>query len=326
MNEILIGPSQEECDALFESDLAFQEELDADIVAVIAEELESLAIKANSAGELDATRVYLNEMNRADLLTAEEEKMYGARAIEGDVDARRIMIERNLRLVVKIAYRYLNKGMLLLDLIEEGNLGLMRAVGKFDPTRGFRFSTYATWWIRQTIERAIMDQSRTIRLPIHVVKEMNIYIKAQRQLAQLQDHEPTALEIANFMGKPISKVEKMLQLNDRVISVDVPLANNAEQPMIETVLDMVALPYDEQVQIECMKKNITRCVYELPEKQREVVCRRYGLCGYDESTLEEAAMAMQLTRERIRQIQIDGLRQLKEILRKHGFSLESFFN
>src|SRR5210317_2340939 len=162
---------------------------------------------------LDPTRQYLDEIGISPLLTADEEKMYARRAQNGDESARQRMIESNLRLVVKISRRYINRGLPLLDLIEEGNLGLIHAVKKFDPERGFRFSTYATWWIRQTIERGIMNQTRTIRLPIHVVKEINIYLRAARHLAQTLDHEPSPEEIAGMLDKPINDVKRMLGLN-----------------------------------------------------------------------------------------------------------------
>ncbi len=155
------------------------------------------------AGQMDATRLYLSEIGSSKLLTAEEEVYFARLAQKGDIKARQRMIESNLRLVVKIARRYMNRGLALLDLIEEGNLGLIRAVEKFDPERGFRFSTYATWWIRQTIERAIMNQTRTIRLPIHVVKEINVYLRAARKLAQTLDHEPSPEEIATLLEKPL---------------------------------------------------------------------------------------------------------------------------
>ena len=166
--------------------------------------------------ELDATRLYLREIEGSPLLTAEEEVFYSRKALKGDMDARKKMIECNLRLVVKIARRYMNRGLALLDLIEEGNLGLIRAVEKFDPEKGFRFSTYATWWIRQTIERALMNQTRTIRLPIHVIKELNVYLRAARELEQTMDTEPTADDIAKMLNKPVANVEKMLGLRDRV--------------------------------------------------------------------------------------------------------------
>jgi len=164
--------------------------------------------------QLDATRLYLNEIGASPLLTAEEEVYFSRRAQKGEEAARKRMIESNLRLVVRIARRYVNRGLALLDLIEEGNLGLIRAVEKFDPERGFRFSTYATWWIRQTIERAIMNQTRTVRLPIHVVKEINVYLRAARRLAQSLDHEPTIEEIAEALGKPVEEAKRMMGLND----------------------------------------------------------------------------------------------------------------
>ena len=324
MNEALIEPSDDEIDVLSEDDLFFDE--DIDVASVITEKLAAISTKTISNSEFDATRAYLNELSRSKLLTADQEKLYGTRALQGDQTARKIMIESNLRLVVKISYRYLNKGLPLLDLIEEGNLGLIRAVEKFDPERGFRFSTYATWWIRQTIERAIMDQSRTIRLPIHIVKEMNTYLKAQRHLSKTLEHEPSAQDIADYMDKPLDKVEKMLKLNERVTSVDVPGTKEIDNPLIDSISDAETLGHDEQIQADCMKKNITACVFELPEKHREVICRRYGICGYEEATLEEVAQEMEVTRERVRQIQMDGLKKLKEILHIHGFSFESVFN
>lgn len=182
-----------------------------------------------SAKSLDATQMYLSEIGFSPLLTAEEEVLYARRALRGDEAARKRMIESNLRLVVKISRRYSNRGLALLDLIEEGNLGLIRAVEKFDPERGFRFSTYATWWIRQTIERALMNQTRTIRLPIHVVKELNIYLRTARELSQRLDHEPTPEEIALELDRPVDDVTKMLRLNERISSVDTPIGGDGDK-------------------------------------------------------------------------------------------------
>jgi RNA polymerase nonessential primary-like sigma factor len=281
--------------------------------------------ETQNSASIDATRVYLNELGKSKLLTADEEKIYGKRALQGDEEARKIMIESNLRLVVKISRRYLNRGLPLLDLIEEGNLGLIRAVEKFDPERGFRFSTYATWWIRQTIERAIMNQTRTIRLPIHIVKEMNVYIKAQRTLSQILDHEPSAEEIASHLEKPVKTVIKMLKLNERVTSVDVPAGKDYERPLLDSISDDNSHSPTEQIQEDNIKQNITHWVYQLSDKQREVICRRYGLCGYENSTLEQVAQELGVTRERVRQIQMDALKRLKEILEVGGYSFEAIF-
>ncbi|KAF3980972.1 MAG: RNA polymerase sigma factor RpoS [Methylococcales symbiont of Hymedesmia sp. n. MRB-2018] len=280
---------------------------------------------AKKSQPIDATRVYLNALGKSKLLTADEEKIYGKRALRGDEEARKIMIESNLRLVVKISRRYLNRGLPLLDLIEEGNLGLIRAVEKFDPERGFRFSTYATWWIRQTIERAIMNQTRTIRLPIHIIKEINIHIKAQRYLTQKLDHEPSMQEIADYLDKPVKTVQKMLKLNERVTSVDVPASKDFEKPLVDSISDEKHNSPTELLQEDNIKNNITHWVYQLTDKQREVVCRRYGLCGYENSTLEKVAQELGVTRERVRQIQMDALKRLKEILEVSGFSFEAIF-
>ena len=281
---------------------------------------------SQSESGFDATRAYLNELSKSQLLTADEEKIYGKRALQGDPNARKIMIESNLRLVVKISRRYLNRGLPLLDLIEEGNLGLIRAVEKFDPDRGFRFSTYATWWIRQTIERAIMNQTRTIRLPIHIVKEMNVYLKAQRSLAQHLDHEPTADDIAKHLDKPVNTVNKMLKLNERVTSVDVSYGKDFDKPLLETISEEEGRSPAEILQEDLIQNNVTHWVYQLADKQREVICRRYGLCGFESATLEQVALELGVTRERVRQIQMDGLKRLKEILEDTGYSFDSIFN
>jgi RNA polymerase nonessential primary-like sigma factor len=323
MNYALIEePSDDEIVMLADENL--NEEFD--VTSVIDQKLSGLSAKVQDTVEFDATRAYLRELGRSKLLTADEEKIYGSLSRQGDERARRIMIESNLRLVVKIAYRYLNRGMPLLDLIEEGNLGLIRAVEKFDPDKGFRFSTYATWWIRQNIERAIMDQTRTIRLPIHIVKEMNTYLKAQRHLTQKLDHDPSPQEIADYMDKPVDKVERMLKLNERVTSVDLPGARDIDNPLIESISDDEHVSHDEKIQENSIKKNISCWVFELPEKQREVICRRYGICGYEDATLEQVAQELGVTRERVRQIQMDGLKSLKEILHANGFYFESIFN
>lgn len=263
---------------------------------------------------MDATQLYLGEIGYSPLLTAEEEVLFARRALRGDVAARRRMIESNLRLVVKISRRYSNRGLALLDLIEEGNLGLIRAVEKFDPERGFRFSTYATWWIRQTIERAIMNQTRTIRLPIHIVKELNVYLRTARELAHVLDHEPSAEEIAEQLDKPVEDVSRMLRLNERITSVDTPLGGDSDKALLDILSDDNDTGPEDRTQNNDMKQSIVKWLYELNPKQREVLARRFGLLGYEAATLEDVGQEISLTRERVRQIQVEGLRRLREIL------------
>lgn len=275
--------------------------------------------------QLDATQIYLNEIGFSPLLSPAEEVKFSRMSLRGEEAGRKRMIESNLRLVVKISRRYINRGLSLLDLIEEGNLGLIRGVEKFDPERGYRFSTYATWWIRQTIERAIMNQTRTIRLPIHVVKELNVYLRASRELMQKLDHEPTSEEIAQKLNKPMQDVKKMLNLNERVSSVDMPLGNNTEKTVLDTIPDIRESDPSQLLQNNDMYSNLNFWIKELSEKQREVIARRFGLLGYEASTLEEVGLEIGLTRERVRQIQVEALKRLRDILEKEGLSSESIF-
>ena len=291
------------------------------------EQLEDiLANKEAKPKNLDATQLYLGEIGFSPLLSAEEEVYFSRRALKGDEASRKRMIVSNLRLVVKIARRYNNRGLALLDLIEEGNLGLIRAVEKFDPERGFRFSTYATWWIRQTIERAIMNQTRTIRLPIHVVKELNVYLRAARELSQKLDHEPTAEEIAESLDKPVKDVTKMLRLNERITSVDTPLGGENDKVLLDVIADDKGHGPEEELQDSDIKLNIIRWLEDLNPKQREVLARRFGLLGYEPSTLEDVGVEIGLTRERVRQIQVEALRRLRDMLGHKGLDLEALFN
>ena len=274
---------------------------------------------------LDATQLYLGEIGFSPLLTAEEEVYFARRSLKGCEASRKRMIVSNLRLVVKIARRYNNRGLALLDLIEEGNLGLIRAVEKFDPERGFRFSTYATWWIRQTIERAIMNQTRTIRLPIHVVKELNVYLRASRELSQKLDHEPTAEEIALALDKPVEDVTKMLRLNERITSVDTPIGGENDKALLDIIADEKEFSPEESLQDSDIKSNIVTWLEELNPKQREVLARRFGLMGHEPSTLEDVGAEIGLTRERVRQIQVEALRRLRDMLGHQGLSLENLF-
>ena len=248
---------------------------------------------------------------------------FGRLVLRGDAAARTRMIVSNLRLVVKIARRYMNRGLALLDLIEEGNLGLIHAVEKFDPERGFRFSTYATWWIRQTIERAIMNQARTIRLPIHVVKEINVYLRAVRHLAQSLDREPTADDVAQFLDRPIEDVERMLRLNERIASVDVPASTGVDRTLLDTIADESNPDPFVLLQDVDMQHKLDQWLDRLNARQRAVVSRRFGLRGQETGTLEQVGHELGVTRERVRQIQIEALQRLKNILEHEGFSVDN---
>ncbi len=268
----------------------------------------------------DVTQIYLNQIGNSALLTPDEERHYTRLVKEGDFSARQIMIEHNLRLVVNIAKHYLNRGMAFLDLIEEGNLGLMHALEKFEPERGFRFSTYATWWIRQNIERSIMNQSRTIRLPVHVIKELNIILRAKRHLEANSHEEPSVEAIAHLVEQPIEDVRKMLVLNERTVSLDTPLDVDPMLSIGESIPDDATQNPDtllEQVQVESY---VREWLGQLTDKQCEVIERCYGLNGSESHTLEELAQKLDLTRERVRQIQIEALQALRRILRRKGVS------
>lgn len=291
---------------------------------IAAEKIEQKNKTSINPASKDPTQLYLGEIGYSPLFSAEEEIFYARLVQKGDRKARTKMIESNLRLVVKIARRYYNRGLDFLDLIEEGNLGLLRAVEKFDPERGFRFSTYATWWIRQTIERAIMNQTRTIRLPIHVVRELNMYLSTARQLLKTYEHEPTYQEIADVTHKPVQDVKSMMELNERTVSLDsmIGTENNVGRPLHDAIADHHKTDPAELIADEHLAKHLEECLHELNDKQREVLCRRFGLEGYDRQTLEEVGEAIGLTRERVRQIQMNGLKILRDIMKQHGITNE----
>ena len=267
---------------------------------------------------IDLTDQYLKEIRMSPLLTKEEEIYYATKAQQGDELSRHKMIESNLRLVVKIAKRYTRSSLNLLDLIEEGNLGLMRAVEKFDPQRGFRFSTYAAWWIQQTIERAIMNQGRTVRLPVHIIKQLNIYLRTSRELMTKLDREPTPEEIAQELDCDAIEVEKLLKYNERTLSLDCPTHEHMDKPLIETLDDDETLdPLGEFSQLD-LKRNLHSWLSSLPELHQEVVKRRYGLHGFDITTLDQTGIEVGLTRERVRQIQSDALKRLRKMIENQG--------
>lgn len=316
---------QEEIEEIDEQELLSMEQSAADDSDDAFEEI--LANRAHYQKKMDATQIYLSEIGYSPLLTAEEEVHFSRLALKGDGKARARMIESNLRLVVKIARRYTNRGLALLDLVEEGNLGLIRAVEKFDPERGFRFSTYATWWIRQTIERAIMNQTRTIRLPIHVVKELNSYLRAARELAHTLDHEPTAEDIAKKLDVSVADVTKMLRLNERVASVDTPMGgSDNDKALVDMLTDDNDYGPEGEMQENDVREHIMTWLENLNEKQREVLARRFGLLGYEPATLEDVGREIGLTRERVRQIQVEALRRLRDMLRQQGLSLDALFH
>lgn len=268
----------------------------------------------------DATQLYLHQIGLNRLFTPAEELHFARRTVAGDFSARQKMIEHNLRLVVNVAKAYLNRGMPLLDLVEEGNLGLMHALDKFDPERGFRFSTYATWWIRQNIERAIMNQSRTIRLPVHVIREVNIVLRAKRHLEAHAEREPTAEDIAHLVGKDTGEVRRLLSRSEHAASLDAPLDVDPMLSIGDSIADESGMSPELQLHANEIESLVREWIVQLNDKQRAVIERRFGLNGRELLTLQQLASQLMLTRERVRQIQLEALAQLRRILRRRGLS------
>lgn len=276
-------------------------------------------------------QTYLREIRRTPLLTPEQEFATATRAREGDFSARQAMIEHNLRLVVSIAKNYLGRGLPLTDLIEEGNLGLMHAIGKFEPERGFRFSTYASWWIRQSIERAIMHQARLVRLPVHVVRELNQVLKMRRQLESVQnqrlDGEKSVRveDVAHALGRPVQEVAELLKFAESPTSLDAPLERDNSESMIDMVADDQATdPMGLTLNHE-VEHLLNTWLGELSDREREVLTGRYGLHDREPETLEVLADRLGLTRERIRQIQQEALLKLKRRMIRQGVDRDSIF-
>ena len=282
-------------------------------------------VRFKNAGrrQFDAVQLYLRDIESNPLLTAKEELYYGRLVQEGDESARKKMIICNLRLVVKISRRYLNRGLCLGDLIEEGNLGLIHSVQKFDPERGFRFSTYATWWIRQSIERGLMNQSRTIRLPIHISKALNSCLRARAKLAQKLGKKPSLQQLAFDMGKSENEVQQLLRHTDYTTSLDFQVGDSDTKVMDFVSTKDVKGP-DEVTMSNDIANAVDTWLGQLEDKQQEVIVRRFGLHGHDNSTLEQVGKDLHITRERVRQIQLDALKRLRRIMEIEGGSRELF--
>ncbi len=308
-------------------DFSYPKEEISPHVHVVADEEHFPKVETTPSEDLssDPTHLYLKEIGRSSLLTKEEEVFYGRQALGGDLKARNHMVQCNLRLVVKIARRYLNRGLSLLDLVEEGNLGLIRAVEKFDPEKGFRFSTYATWWIRQNIERALMTQTRTIRLPIHVIKELNTYLRKGREMSQSLEYEPSGEDIAHAMNIQAEDVNRLLYLNEKTISFDMPVGEDSDKPLLDALCDEdyvnPAVAFSE-IDLE---NRLHHCLAQLNEKQQAILYQRFGLYGYEETTLEDVGKDVGLTRERVRQIQVEALEELRGVLKQSGIVAETLF-
>jgi RNA polymerase nonessential primary-like sigma factor len=306
------------------ADGADQAELVPDGAAAI-EGVDELKSVLQAELSTDTTQHYLNRIGAKPLLSAEQEVQVATLAKAGDFAARQKMIEHNLRLVVSIAKHYINRGVVLLDLIEEGNIGLMRAIDKFEPERGFRFSTYATWWIRQSIERAIMNQARTVRLPVHMVRELNQILRAKYHL-EAQHHdgkEASAEDIASLVGRPVEEVQDILALSEHATSLDAPLDNDPQSSLMDMLPDDGDVSPDARAEHHEMTLLVRDWLQKLPDKQRVVVMRRFGLDNDDPATLETLAEEMGVTRERVRQIQQEALVKLKRAMAARGVVRDS---
>ncbi len=259
----------------------------------------------------DPVRMYLKEIGRINLLTSDEEFEYAKRAAEGDEEAKRMLAESNLRLVVSIAKRYVGRGMLFLDLIQEGNIGLMKAVDKFDATKGYKFSTYATWWIRQAITRAIADQARTIRVPVHMVETINKLARVQRQLTQELNREPTDEEIAKKLGVSIDKVREVYKISQDPVSLETPIGEEDDSHLGDFIKDERTMGPEEYATVEMLKEELNGVLGTLTEREEKVLRLRFGLDDGQCRTLEEVGQIFGVTRERIRQIEAKALRKLR---------------
>ncbi|WP_419240754.1 RNA polymerase sigma factor RpoS [Photobacterium leiognathi] len=277
--------------------------------------------------EADVVRLYLNDISNKPLLTKEDEIQYSRKFLRGDTNAKKILVESNLRLVVSIAKKYRASKLSLSDLIDEGNIGLMTAVDKFDPEKGFRFSTYASWWIKQTIERAIHNQNRTIRLPVHVSKEINTLLRTHRELMKVNNNEPTQDDIARVLNRDINEISSLLASEVNVVSLEQTLGDDENSNTVAyLVADEQIVSPSAEVDSDDIMKVTNMILHKLPSRDREIICRRYGLMGYEPHTLQEVADSVGLTRERIRQLQIKTLNTLKNSLERENYDLNILFS
>ena len=259
----------------------------------------------------DPVRMYLKEIGRINLLTSEEEYEYALQVEEGNEDAKRILAESNLRLVVSIAKRYVGRGMAFLDLIQEGNIGLMKAVEKFNPSKGYKFSTYATWWIRQAITRAIADQARTIRVPVHMVETINKLARVQRQLTQELNREPTDKELADKLGITEEKVREVIKISQDPVSLETPIGEEDDSHLGDFIKDERTMGPEEYATVEMLKEELRGVLATLTEREEKVLRLRFGLEDGQCRTLEEVGQIFGVTRERIRQIEAKALRKMR---------------
>ena len=259
----------------------------------------------------DPVKMYLKDIGKVPLLSSEEESDLSRRMIDGDEDAKQKLSEANLRLVVSIAKRYVGRGMLFLDLIQEGNLGLMKAVEKFDYTKGFKFSTYATWWIRQAITRAIADQARTIRIPVHMVETINRQVRAQRTLLQELGREPTPEEIGEYMGIPADKVIEIQKIAQDPVSLETPIGDEEDSHLVDFIEDTKTVAPGDAAAQSMLREQLIQALHKLTPREEKVIRLRYGLDDGKQRTLEEVGREFNVTRERIRQIEAKALRKLR---------------
>jgi RNA polymerase primary sigma factor len=292
--------------------------IDSDVRAIDQPEVPAAALDLTVEPSLDSLRLYLREIGKVSLLTAEQEVQLAKRIERGDMIAKRAMIEANLRLVVSIAKGYLGRGLSFLDLIQEGSLGLIRAVEKFDYRKGYKFSTYATWWIRQAVTRAIADKARTIRIPVHMVEKLNKVVHVERQLVQKLGREPRPEEIARDLACTPAEVREILRMAQMPVSLEKPIGEEDESSLGDFVSDEnSASPFDTaSVNLRC--EDIQRALDSLPERERRVIELRYGLTGEPPRTLEEVGRAFGVTRERIRQIENNTLKKLELLPEAQG--------